>query len=236
MSEINNQERYQIDGLWSMENQFFNQFERVSLPMGGFNLTDCDELFLLIKDHLTNKPTPNPQIVEIGCWTGLSTLLLANAVDKFNGKVTAIDWFQGSENTNLDFAGKYFNIKAIFNENIKQFPFGKRISVIDAKSEDACKSFADESLDVVFLDADHRYIHIKKDIEIWLPKLKKGGLLCGHDCEIVLTNGIETLYDKFCNHDVINVLHLGVCRAVAELGGKKANNSLASGIWYYVKP
>ena len=45
----------------------------------------------------------------------------------------------------------------------------------------ASEAFSDGSLDFVFLDADHSYKGVKRDIEAWLPKVKPGGLLCGHD-------------------------------------------------------
>lgn len=49
------------------------------------------------------------------------------------------------------------------------------------RSTEAAKHFADESLDFVFIDGDHSYTGCKTDIDAWLPKVKKGGLLCGHD-------------------------------------------------------
>lgn len=45
----------------------------------------------------------------------------------------------------------------------------------------AVDKFADESLDIVFIDADHSYNGVKTDIINWLPKVKKGGIICGHD-------------------------------------------------------
>lgn len=40
---------------------------------------------------------------------------------------------------------------------------------------------ADESLDIVYLDAGHSYDAVKQDLEAWYPKVKPGGVIAGHD-------------------------------------------------------
>lgn len=39
----------------------------------------------------------------------------------------------------------------------------------------------DEFMDLVFIDADHRYPAVRDDIAAWWPKVRPGGILCGHD-------------------------------------------------------
>jgi predicted O-methyltransferase YrrM len=50
-------------------------------------------------------------------------------------------------------------------------------------SSEAVSQFEDESLDVVFIDLTHTYESVKEDIGLWLPKVKSGGILSGHDYE-----------------------------------------------------
>jgi hypothetical protein len=48
----------------------------------------------------------------------------------------------------------------------------------------AAGAFKDATCDFVFIDADHRYEAICKDIDIWLPKIRDGGMMIGHDYNV----------------------------------------------------
>lgn len=69
-------------------------------------------------------------------------------------------------------------------------PFGERARILEMASVDAASTVDDESLDLVFLDADHSYEGVRDDIKAWLPKVKSGGWIGGHDYE-----NPTTLYD-----------------------------------------
>ncbi len=48
-------------------------------------------------------------------------------------------------------------------------------------SAEAVRSFADASLDFVYIDANHEFSAVLHDIRAWFPKIRPGGVLAGHD-------------------------------------------------------
>jgi len=46
---------------------------------------------------------------------------------------------------------------------------------------DAVKEFDDESIDFCYIDANHSFSNIAQDIWYWSKKVRKGGIVSGHD-------------------------------------------------------
>ncbi|MBI2634987.1 MAG: class I SAM-dependent methyltransferase [Parcubacteria group bacterium] len=57
----------------------------------------------------------------------------------------------------------------------------KNVKFIKGWSLDVVKRFENESLDFVFIDANHNYEYVVADIASWSKKVRKGGLVLGHD-------------------------------------------------------
>ena len=57
----------------------------------------------------------------------------------------------------------------------------KNAVIIEKFSEDAVKDILDSSLDFVYIDGDHSYDFVMQDIIIWSRKVRKGGIISGHD-------------------------------------------------------
>ena len=81
------------------------------------------------------------------------------------------------------------------------------ITDIKGTSWEMANNFEDESVDFVFIDAGHEYDSVVKDITSWLPKIKKGGIISGHDyfnpCGV--KQAVDELITdvKFCSDGII---------------------------------
>jgi hypothetical protein len=58
---------------------------------------------------------------------------------------------------------------------------GERSEIWRLTSLDAAERVADSSLDFAYIDARHDYDSVRKDVELWFPKIRPGGVLAGHD-------------------------------------------------------
>jgi predicted O-methyltransferase YrrM len=104
------------------------------------------------------------RLVEIGSWKGKSTITLLMGGGLC---IDAVDLFDKS----LD----------DFKKNLNEFQLLDNVNIHVGKSVDISKTFENESVDLIFIDGNHDYENVKNDILSWYPKLKKGGLMFGHD-------------------------------------------------------
>lgn len=158
----------------------------------------------------------NGTFVEIGCWKGKSTCFLLEEVikDGLPREIYVIDNFEGSQNTDTE-KKVYENVNRKklcfeFLDNIKSFNTVLTNLFIQDSAE-AASNFAEQSCDVVFIDAGHSYQNVHADILAWLPKVKRGGILAGHD------------YDESWS---------GVIQAVNELLGEE-HITVENSCWFY---
>lgn len=63
--------------------------------------------------------------------------------------------------------------------------FGARARMMQFTSVKGAELFKDESLDFVYIDANHMRPYIDNDLKAWWPKVKVGGIFGGHDYHIV---------------------------------------------------
>jgi predicted O-methyltransferase YrrM len=94
------------------------------------------------------------------------------------------------------------NLRVNNEESIyKQFmlniaPVKHIVTPIQMESIAASKLYVNEQLDFVFIDASHEYANVIEDIKHWLPKVKKGGVLAGHDYNNPSYAGVKKAVDE----------------------------------------
>ena len=116
--------------------------------------------------------------VEIGVYKGeFSKEILEN----WEGTLYMVDVWRSLGDEYIDSSNHKFH-SDILEETMKNIQGHEdRGIIVRATSKIASEIFPDESLDFVYIDANHSYDFVKEDINLWFPKLKKRGLFCGHD-------------------------------------------------------
>lgn len=106
--------------------------------------------------------------VEVGSYAGESSSMFASS-GKFT-KLSCVDPWP---------PGDWALAELEFDQIALRFP--DVIKKIKGRSENVVAGFSDGSLDFVYIDANHAYDHVLQDIRLWLPKLRRGGIMAGHD-------------------------------------------------------
>lgn len=124
--------------------------------------------------------------VEVGAFHGKSSCYMATEIVNSAKQIRldVVDTFRGSDDPTEKFMrdeaeamGGTF--RATFEKNVEHVRHV--ITVVEKDSLSAAADYPDESLDFVYLDAAHDEASVAADIAAWLPKIKPGGVLAGHD-------------------------------------------------------
>ena len=163
----------------------------------------------------------NGIVIEVGSWLGKSAIFMAEQIAKRGIKVKfdCIDIWEYTDDDPfyLDLIKKHGNVYNVFLDNISDCGCNDLINPIKMESHIAADLYDNESVDFVFIDANHHYDFVMRDIECWYPKVKSGGVIAGHD------------YDQ--NHN-------GVIKAVSEFFGPNKINKqydVSGNCWIYNK-
>lgn len=117
--------------------------------------------------------------VEIGVFKGHFSKTL---LDSWDGTLFLVDpWRSIDEDDYLDSTNNRHHESPLQDTVNSIEGYEDRAIMIRSFSHQAVDLFSDNSLDFVYVDGNHAYEYVKQDLEIWWPKLKSGGFMCGHD-------------------------------------------------------
>jgi hypothetical protein len=135
-----------------------------------------------------------PRIAEVGVFKGnFSDILL----DVFRpAKLFLLDTFCIS-----DYIAREFTAENHFEYVQKKYADNPAVTLMQGLSHDTLGVFSDHSLDYIYIDADHTYEGVKKDIEVAYRKIKNGGIL---------------QFNDYTNYSLCDHMEFGVLYAVNE--------------------
>jgi predicted O-methyltransferase YrrM len=158
---IKRYDRNFLDALYTS----INQIEGWLWPYQAYTL-------YAVASHLKGK------LVEVGSWKGKSASVFCLATEPSDVEIYCVDTWKGSEeHKDRDTS----NLLNDFKNNLQKFNFLDRVNIEQGFSTEIAKLHLDESCDIIFIDAAHDYKNVKADILAWYPKLKKRGIMIGHD-------------------------------------------------------
>jgi len=113
---------------------------------------------------------------EIGVDAGSYSLIICEGIPKL--KLYCVDsWTLYPEYRDKFTQKKMDDALALANYRLQKYD----VKFINKFSMDAVKMFPDESLDFVYIDANHEYPFVTQDIIYWSKKVRGGGIVAGHD-------------------------------------------------------
>jgi len=86
---------------------------------------------------------------------------------------SSYDTYDDSRNDDPKLTAAYEEAKAILS--------AYHCTIVRQASVEAAKAVEDGSLDFVYIDANHGEAFVRADLEAWVPKVRSGGILSGHD-------------------------------------------------------
>jgi len=163
---------------------------------------------IILSNSIHNIPRPAIKIMkkifnnkkvkgaEIGVHKGVNAKSILNELNI--EKLYLIDTW------NRHIHNEKYNDNKIYRNILKEFKDNKRIKIIKDFSSKAIKYIKDNSLDFVYIDANHSYKHVYQDITLYFNKVKNNGIISGHNIfyPIDVLNAVK----DFCNNKKINFI------------------------------
>lgn len=146
-----------------------------SIQSANTEMLGMFELILYLEEYFEVKGFLD--MIEIGSYMGESTALFASS--QLFREINTIDPHEGVEEFNDLFGYTWEDVKREWKINTRHYD--DIITLHNQYSYDAVNIFEDSGFDFIYIDGAHDYESVKRDINLFLPKLNKNGIIAGHD-------------------------------------------------------
>jgi glycosyltransferase involved in cell wall biosynthesis len=178
--------------------------KKYKLPEGWFYGGDIAEYRRLVEDLPVGST-----MCELGCYKGRSLCSVADIIKRKKLKVFVVDIFTGTDNE-----VKEDNYRHIFEGNIERFRISDQVTVYEGSTDHTHILFPDTYFDLLFIDADHSEQAVRKDLKNWLPKMKPGSTISGHDYGN--HPGVSKVVNETWDNVRVNDEHFGIDSGITQ--------------------
>ena len=134
------------------------------------------------------------RVLEVGAHYGRSTIALASTARR----VFSVDWHRGD-----DYTKDWGFTLGPYVRNLIKYEVLDNVAIVVADAADM-EVLADDSFDLVFIDADHSYQAVKGYIELFTPKAKRGAPICFHDYTVAGCFEHQAVDEHFVVDDLVD--------------------------------
>ncbi len=146
------------------------------------------------------------KFAEIGVWKSQTTKRILRNIPEIE-EYWAIDpWDFNLAHSRTEKRRSEQNWFEMYNYACSLMIYLPQLRVVRMLSELASEIIPDSYFDMVYIDARHTYDHVKADIGYWLPKVREGGLIGGHDYGSRRWVGVKKAVDEWFGKDGIKVV------------------------------
>lgn len=128
--------------------------------------------------------------VELGSNRGCSAIGVARLIQQWGGRLTCVDqWIERATEVGIE----------TFLKNIYLAQVQDAVQTLHCETQ-AAATIWHGAIDYLYVDADHTYEGCTRDLELWWPFVKVGGLVAGDDYDDpygIPEQGVTRAWDEF---------------------------------------
>jgi predicted O-methyltransferase YrrM len=137
--------------------------------------------------------------VELGTLRGGGAALLSLVASE---RVVTIDLFEDIASTADAYSAKYQQLYGTTYQSVKialeTFP---KVQIIHGNTRGIPEGIALDSVDLLFIDADHSYLGVKGDYQTWIPYVRRNGRIVFHDYSYGWRDDVKKFVDDEVSND-----------------------------------
>lgn len=168
------------------------------------NMMDASELLHLAGALALYPWDEQAIVVEIGAFTGQTTVFMAKTLQLLGRRVPilSIDPFERAARDATNVRGSY----SAYLKNIRKHKVDDQCLPLVAFSEQAAPAVS-ERIGLLVIDGSHRYVDICKDLILYMPKLRPGGILFLDDFVPAYPDVMRALNEYLAGNSALEILH-----------------------------